>query len=94
MEISLEGRVAIVTGGGTGLGRGYARALAGAGAAVAVTGRRREPLEECVAELDKRIKKLSTRAKQRLEGAKPSETKPEKTKASEASPKPPAETAQ
>jgi NAD(P)-dependent dehydrogenase (short-subunit alcohol dehydrogenase family) len=53
MEISLEGRVAIVTGGGTGLGRGYAGALAGAGAAVAVTGRRREPLEECVAEIEK-----------------------------------------
>lgn len=48
MEISLAGRVAIVTGGGTGLGRGYAEALAGAGAAVAVTGRRREPLAECV----------------------------------------------
>jgi NAD(P)-dependent dehydrogenase (short-subunit alcohol dehydrogenase family) len=53
MEISLTGRVAIVTGGGTGLGRGYAEALAGAGAAVAVTGRRREPLEECVAAIEK-----------------------------------------
>jgi NAD(P)-dependent dehydrogenase (short-subunit alcohol dehydrogenase family) len=53
MEISLEGRVAIVTGGGTGLGKGYAVALAGAGAAVAVTGRRREPLDECVAEIEK-----------------------------------------
>jgi NAD(P)-dependent dehydrogenase (short-subunit alcohol dehydrogenase family) len=53
MEISLEGRVAIVTGGGTGLGRGYAAALAGAGAAVVVTGRRREPLEECAAEIGK-----------------------------------------
>jgi len=53
MEISLDGRVAIVTGGGTGLGRGYALALAGAGAAVAVTGRRPEPLSECVAEIEK-----------------------------------------
>jgi len=53
MDISLDGRVAIVTGGGTGLGRGYAGVLAGAGAAVAVTGRRREPLEECVAEIEK-----------------------------------------
>ena len=53
MDISLDGRVAIVTGGGTGLGRGYAEVLAGAGAAVAVTGRRREPLDECVAEIEK-----------------------------------------
>jgi NAD(P)-dependent dehydrogenase (short-subunit alcohol dehydrogenase family) len=53
MEISLAGRVAIVTGGGTGLGRGYAEALASVGAAVAVTGRRSEPLEECVAAIEK-----------------------------------------
>ena len=53
MEISLDGRVAIVTGGGSGLGRGYAAALAGAGAAVAVTGRREEPLAECVSEIEK-----------------------------------------
>jgi len=48
MNISLDGRVAIVTGGGTGLGLGFAKALAAAGAAVAVTGRRQEPLDECV----------------------------------------------
>jgi NAD(P)-dependent dehydrogenase (short-subunit alcohol dehydrogenase family) len=53
MEISLAGRVAIVTGGGTGLGRGYAETLANAGAAVAVTGRRSEPLEECVGAIEK-----------------------------------------
>jgi len=51
MEITLEGRVAIVTGGGSGLGLGYAQTLAESGAAVAVTGRRREPLEECVAKI-------------------------------------------
>ena len=48
MNITLDGRVAVVTGGGTGLGFGFANALASAGAAVAVTGRRQEPLEECV----------------------------------------------
>jgi NAD(P)-dependent dehydrogenase (short-subunit alcohol dehydrogenase family) len=49
MEVTLDGKVAIVTGGGSGLGRGFARALAGSGAKVAVTGRRIEPLEETVA---------------------------------------------
>jgi NAD(P)-dependent dehydrogenase (short-subunit alcohol dehydrogenase family) len=53
MKVSLEGRTAIVTGGGSGLGLGYAQALAGAGAAVAVTGRRQEPLEQCVAAIEK-----------------------------------------
>ncbi|MCC7077161.1 MAG: SDR family oxidoreductase [Acidimicrobiia bacterium] len=52
MEISLSDRVAIVTGGGTGLGRSFARALGDAGAAVVVTGRRQEPLDETVAELE------------------------------------------
>jgi NAD(P)-dependent dehydrogenase (short-subunit alcohol dehydrogenase family) len=53
VRISLEGKVAIVTGGGTGLGRGFALTLAGAGALVAVTGRRREPLDECVERIQK-----------------------------------------
>ena len=53
MSISLEGRTAIVTGGGSGLGMGYAKALAEAGAAVAVTGRRQEPLDECVSAIEK-----------------------------------------
>jgi 7-alpha-hydroxysteroid dehydrogenase len=41
----LDGRVAVVTGGGTGIGRGIALGLAGAGADVALAGRRLEPLE-------------------------------------------------
>ena len=41
----------LVTGGGTGIGVGIAEQLAAAGHRVAVLGRRREPLDETVAEL-------------------------------------------
>jgi len=41
---------AIVTGGGTGIGAAIARRLAADGFAVCITGRRREPLDEVVAE--------------------------------------------
>jgi len=44
----LEGKCAIVTGGGTGIGRAIATALAALGASVVVVGRRQEPLEEVV----------------------------------------------
>lgn len=50
-EGSLEGRVALVTGGGSGLGRAMALELGRLGASVAVLGRRRHMLEETVAEL-------------------------------------------
>jgi NAD(P)-dependent dehydrogenase (short-subunit alcohol dehydrogenase family) len=45
-------RVALITGGGTGIGAAIARRLAAAGTAVAIVGRRREPLEEVVAEIE------------------------------------------
>jgi len=50
----LDGRVAVVTGGGTGIGRGIALGLADAGADVVVAGRRPEPLAAVVAEIQAR----------------------------------------
>jgi NAD(P)-dependent dehydrogenase (short-subunit alcohol dehydrogenase family) len=47
-EGTLDGRVAIVTGGGSGLGRAMALELARVGAAVVVAGRRPDPLAETV----------------------------------------------
>ncbi len=48
---SLEGRVAIVTGGGTGIGRTTATVLAEHGADLVLAARRPEPLEEAAASL-------------------------------------------
>lgn len=51
--MKLAGKVAVVTGGGTGIGQGAAIALAAEGAKVMVIGRRPEPLNETVAEIEK-----------------------------------------
>ncbi|WP_040495082.1 SDR family NAD(P)-dependent oxidoreductase [Ilumatobacter nonamiensis] len=48
----LEGQVALVTGATSGLGRRFARVLAAAGAQVIAAGRRRERLDEVVAEIE------------------------------------------
>jgi meso-butanediol dehydrogenase / (S,S)-butanediol dehydrogenase / diacetyl reductase len=50
----LDGRVAIVSGGGTGIGAATARLFASEGAKVVVTGRRPEPIEDVAAEVDGR----------------------------------------
>ena len=44
--MGLNGKTALITGGGTGIGAGIALAMAGAGARVAVSGRREGPLKE------------------------------------------------
>jgi citronellol/citronellal dehydrogenase len=48
---ALEGRIAVVTGGGTGIGAATARAIVASGGRVAICGRRSEPLESVAAEL-------------------------------------------
>jgi 3-oxoacyl-[acyl-carrier protein] reductase len=49
----LNGRIALVTGGGTGIGAAVACAYAAAGASVTVTGRRVAPLSEVVATIER-----------------------------------------
>jgi len=49
----LDGKIAIVTGGGTGIGRSTALMLAAKGARVVVTGRRKAPLDAVVGEVAK-----------------------------------------
>jgi len=51
MELSLDGKVAIVTGGSRGIGRGIAAAMAGAGAKVMITSRNEETCAATVEEL-------------------------------------------
>src|SRR6266536_2667726 len=50
-RMRLEGKVAIITGGGTGLGLAVARRFAQEGARLVLVGRRPEPLAAAVAEL-------------------------------------------
>ncbi|MBT3821255.1 MAG: SDR family NAD(P)-dependent oxidoreductase, partial [Nitrospinaceae bacterium] len=45
-DFDLEGKTALITGGGTGLGRAMALALAEAGADIALAARRVDKLEE------------------------------------------------
>lgn len=49
----LEGKVALITGGGTGIGRAIALAFAREGAKLAVAGRRKEKLNETIRDLEK-----------------------------------------
>ena len=50
-SLSLDGQVAVVTGGGTGIGKGIALEFAGAGADVVIAGRRADVLEAAAEEI-------------------------------------------
>jgi NAD(P)-dependent dehydrogenase (short-subunit alcohol dehydrogenase family) len=52
MGLGLDGKGALVTGGGSGIGLGCARRLAAEGAAVTICGRSQERLDAAVAEID------------------------------------------
>ncbi len=49
--MQLEGKVALITGGGTGIGAGVAKRFVDEGAKICITGRRKEKLEEVAASL-------------------------------------------
>lgn len=58
MNISLEGKTALVTGASRGLGRAIAAALAGAGAAVVLVGRSGDELERAAFEIGEKARAL------------------------------------
>jgi len=60
-RFSLDGRVAVVTGGGTGIGRASALVLAEHGADVVLAGRRPEPLASTAAEIEALGRRAVTR---------------------------------
>src|SRR5215471_10993444 len=53
MDLKLEGKTALVTGGSAGIGKAIARALAKEGVDIAICARRKEPLEAVAAEIAK-----------------------------------------
>merc|ERR1712088_435499 len=54
ITMSLSGRICVVTGASKGIGRGIAVQLGSAGATVYITGRSKDKLKECAAEIKSR----------------------------------------
>lgn len=55
-KFSLEGKRALVTGGGTGIGLAISREIAAAGGEVVICGRRQQPLEEAVRSIGRKVR--------------------------------------
>src|SRR4029078_9744597 len=53
MDLQLNGKTALVTGGSAGIGKGIAQLLAKEGVHVAICARRKEPLEETAVQIAK-----------------------------------------
>src|SRR4051812_37941528 len=51
MDLRLANKVAVVTGGSAGIGKATAQRLAAEGASVVIAARRKEPLDQAVAEI-------------------------------------------
>ena len=60
--MKLEGKVALVTGGGTGIGKAIAKSLLEEGCKVIIVGRRKEKLDEAALELGGNINKFLTKS--------------------------------
>jgi NADP-dependent 3-hydroxy acid dehydrogenase YdfG len=56
---SVEGKVAVITGGGTGIGRMISESFAVNGAKVYITGRRKDVLEKTAKEINEIVKQQS-----------------------------------
>ena len=88
MDLGLDGRVALVTGGSKGIGRGIAAALAAEGARVAIASRSRERIEAAAAEIGARGYVVRLRRPRRGRPACSTRSRPTSARSTSTSPTP------